>query len=120
MATIAEANACLREIALRYPEAIEDHPWGHDAYKVRGKMFLSASEHEGTLYVTVKLPQSFEFAVEYPFAAPAGYGLGKSRWVTSAFRAGDDVPLDVLEAWVAESFRAVAPKKLVKALESAG
>lgn len=116
MATIAEATARLRVIALRYPETIEDHPWGHDAWKVRGKMFLSASEHEGTLYVTVKLPQSFEFAIEYPFAAPAGYGLGKSRWVTSSFRAGDDIPLDVLAAWVDESFRAVAPKKLAGTL----
>jgi len=116
LASIAEATARLRAIALGYPESVEDHPWGHDAYKVRGRMFLSASEHEGVLYVTMKLPQSFEFALEYPFASPAGYGLGKSRWVTSQFRTGEDVPLDVFEAWVAESFRAVAPKKLVKAL----
>lgn len=116
MASIAEAGALLREIALAYPESIEDHPWGHDAYKVRGRMFLSVSHHEGTLFVTLKLPVSFEFALEYPFASPAGYGLGKARWVSSAFRGADEVPLDVVRAWIDESFRAVAPKSVVKRL----
>lgn len=120
MGSIADTTARLREMALRYPETAEDHPWGHDVFKVRGRMFLMMSEHEGNHYVTLKLPVSFEFALEYPFATPAGYGLGKARWVASAFTADADVPLDVLEAWVDESFRAVAPKKLLKALVPAG
>ncbi|MCW5717927.1 MAG: MmcQ/YjbR family DNA-binding protein [Bauldia sp.] len=98
-------------MALRFPETVEDHPWGHDVYKVRGRMFLMLSEHQGSHYVTLKLPVSFEFALEYPFAAPAGYGLGKARWVASTFTTGMDVPLDVFEAWVDESFRAVAPEE---------
>jgi hypothetical protein len=56
------------------------------------------------------------FALDYPFAKPTGYGLGKSGWVTASFDDGAAAPLEVLLAWVDESFRAVAPKKLVAAL----
>jgi hypothetical protein len=52
----------LRELALDYPETREDHPWGHAAFKVKDKVFLSLAE------------------------------------------------------WVDESFRAIAPKKLVALL----
>jgi hypothetical protein len=64
----------------------------------------------------VKLPRSREFALEYPFTEPTHYGLGKAGWVSSTFAPKDDPPLDVLCAWVDESFRAIAPKKLVAAL----
>ena len=57
-----------------------------------------------------------EFALEYPFTQPTGYGLGKSGWVTASFAPKEKPPLDVLEAWITESYRAVAPKKLAQAL----
>ncbi|MBM3993879.1 MAG: MmcQ/YjbR family DNA-binding protein [Planctomycetes bacterium] len=31
----------LRKCALGYPEVVEDFPWGHCAFKVKGKIFLS-------------------------------------------------------------------------------
>ena len=71
---------------------------------------------EGRFGMSVKLPRSREFALEYPFTEPTHYGLGRAGWVSSAFSAKDDPPVDVLCAWVDESFRAVAPKKLVAAL----
>ncbi len=58
-------------------------------------------------------------AVDLPFAEPTGYGLGKSGWVTASFTKVADVPLDLLKSWIDESYRAIAPKKLVKLLESA-
>jgi hypothetical protein len=65
----------------------------------------------------VKLPVSNAQALSLPFAEPTGYGMGKHGWVTAGFRAGDAVPLDLLREWIDESFRAVAPKKVVAALE---
>jgi hypothetical protein len=53
-----------------------------------------------------------------PYAEPTGYGLGKSGWVTCRFATGDELPLDLLEEWVEESYRAVAPKKLVLQLNA--
>jgi predicted DNA-binding protein (MmcQ/YjbR family) len=103
----------LQTFALSYPETREDHPWGESAFKVRGKVFVIANLTKEGLHVTVKLPRSREFALEYPFTEPTGYGLGKAGWVTAWFAAKDKPPLDVLEAWIDESFRAIAPKKLV-------
>jgi hypothetical protein len=57
-------------------------------------------------------------ALSLPFAEPTGYGLGKSGWVTARFAAGDDVPVPMLIGWVDESFRAVAPKRLLAKLEA--
>jgi hypothetical protein len=36
--------------------------------------------------------------------------------VSCRFKPGEEVPLDLLEEWIEESYRAVAPKKLVLAL----
>ena len=111
----------LRDFAMQYPEATEDHPWGHRAIKVKGKsfVFLGGEKNEAELSLSVKLPDSRDMAVDLPFAEPTGYGLGKSGWVTARFEKVSEVPLDLLKAWIDESYRAIAPKKLVKTLESA-
>jgi len=100
-------------MALALPEAYEEFPWGECAVKVRGKTFLFTRNDDSGLHLTVKLPHSREFALEYPFTQPTGYGLSRSGWVTASFAPADAPPFDVLEYWIAESYRAVAPKKLV-------
>ncbi len=114
-----KAAALLRKHALGYPESIEDFPWGHSAYKVQGKIFLSVylDDDEGVLSLSVKLPISNKLALTLPFAAPTRYGLGKHGWVTATFNVGADAPLDMIQEWVDESFRAVAPKRIVAQLE---
>ena len=61
--------------------------------------------------------ESGKLALSLPFASPTEYGLGKSGWVTARFHIGDAVPTDMLAEWVDESYRAIAPKKLVARLE---
>ena len=51
-----------------------------------------------------------------PFTEPTGYGLGKSGWVSAKFPPAEKLPLDLLKAWIDESYRAQAPKKLVASL----
>src|ERR1051325_5297295 len=109
------AFEALRRHGLGFPEAIEDFPWGHTALKVRGKTFAWLDETDGTLSLTVKLPVSRDFALVFDFAAPAGYGLGRSGWISCRF-ASDEPDLDLLKRWLAESYRAVAPKKLAALL----
>ena len=119
-ATASQKDAeALRTYALTYPEAHEDKPWGHSAIKVRGKTFLFLHSAEQEFSLSTKLPESSHAALMLPFAEPTGYGLGKSGWVTARFGATDDPPLAVLHEWVDESYRAIAPKKLVAGLPSA-
>ena len=101
----------LRRHGLAFPEAEEDFPWGHTALKVRGKTFAWLGDEDG-FSMTVKLPVSRDFAEVFDFASPAGYGLGKSGWISCRFASGEEPDLDLLKRWVAESYRAVAPKKL--------
>jgi predicted DNA-binding protein (MmcQ/YjbR family) len=102
-----------RNFALGYPDTREDLPWGESAIKVKGKTFVFMRVDEAAFSFTVKLPAMREFALEYPFTKPTGYGLGKAGWVTATFGAKDKPPLDILKAWIDESYRAVAPKKVV-------
>lgn len=109
--------ACLREAALAYPEAWADNPWGQWAAKVRKKLFvalyLDQKEH---VRLMVKLPHSGEMALSLPFAAPTGYGLGKSGWVSFAYAPSEGPPVDVALEWIRESYCAIAPKALVEQL----
>jgi predicted DNA-binding protein (MmcQ/YjbR family) len=106
----------LREFALQYPEAREDFPWGERVAKVRDRVFVFLGRDDEDLGVTVKLPSSGLMALGLPFASPTGYGLGKSGWVTARFGAKDKPPVELLQKWIDESYRAVAPKELVRAL----
>jgi predicted DNA-binding protein (MmcQ/YjbR family) len=114
-------EAVLRVHALSYPEAREDFPWGESVVKVRGKVFVFFGRPEGGgLGLSVKLPGSATLALDLPFASPTGYGLGKSGWVTARFAAREKPPVDLLRQWIDESYRAIAPKKLVASLGRAG
>ncbi|MFP2933027.1 MmcQ/YjbR family DNA-binding protein [Pyxidicoccus sp. 3LG] len=115
-ARLKAAEDRLREVMLSLPEATEDFPWGHRAGKVKGKMFAILVLEDASLTVTTKLPQSNSAALMLPFTQPTGYGMGKSGWVTSTFKPGEDVPVELLSQWVQESFRAVAPARVLKAL----
>ena len=109
-------EALLREHALAYPETREDFPWGERVIKVRNKVFLFLGRGGGGLSLSVKLPVSGILALGLPFASPTAYGLGKSGWVTARFGPKDKPPVDMLRRWVDESYRAVAPRRLVAAL----
>ena len=103
--------------ALSLPEAFEDHPWGEDVAKVRGKVFVFLSPAASSKpSMTVKLVESHGHALSIDGAEPTGYGLGKAGWVTVPLRA-KDVSRDLLCDWVEESYRIVAPKRLVAQLE---
>ena len=113
----ASAEEELRAFALGYPEATEAFPWGERVIKVRGKVFVfmtpPGSESFG---VTVKLPSSAEDVLALTFTKRPGYGLGQHGWVSASFGPAEKVPIELLETWIDESYRAVAPKRLVDGL----
>ncbi len=67
--------------------------------------------------ITVKVPESHDHAMSFKGAVPTGYGLGKAGWVTIPVGGlgGDDA--EVLHDFVEESYRTIAPKKLIKELD---
>ena len=112
---VAEVEA----FALSLPEAWADTPWGDRVVKVGKKIFVFLSspdaERQG---VTVKLPESGDHALSYEGAILPGYGLGKHGWVTVYVDGVPAAERDVLFDFVEESYRAVAPKTLVKRLDA--
>lgn len=102
----------LIRFALTFPEAWVDHPWGEHVVKVKKKVFVffGGTEEFG---LAVKLPVSGPAVLHEPYAEPAGYGLGKSGWVTIK-SSGTKIPDEQVEAWIEESYLAVAPKTLAR------
>ena len=113
------ARAQLLRFALGYPGAFPDSPWGEKVVKVGKKIFVFLGRSGGGLQVTVKLPRSAMLALGLPFVSPTGYGLGRSGWVTATFRKSARPPLAMLKQWIDESYRAVAPAKLVRQIPPA-
>jgi len=115
---VAGAREKVLEFALSLPETWEDQPWEDGAVvKVRAKIFVFLGA-PGSRSISVKLAESLAHALAIDGAEPTGYGLGKAGWVTVPLRA-PGVSLDVLRDWVEESYRIVAPRRLVADLDIA-
>ena len=106
------------EFALALPGAWEDHPWEETVAKVGTKVFVFFGSPDSPMWpaLTVKLRESHEAALAVPGAQPTGYGLGRSGWVDVPFRETSP-PVGVLTDWIDESYRIVAPRKLVAELD---
>ena len=106
----------LLEYALTKPGAQIDHPWGEDVVKVRGKIFaffgMAQGDEPG---MGAKLPESNALALSQPGVTPTGYGLGKAGWVS--VKLSEEMSFEMLCEWIDESYRAIAPKKLVASLQ---
>jgi predicted DNA-binding protein (MmcQ/YjbR family) len=102
--------------ALELPDAYLDHPWGEDVVKVNKKVFVFLGSDGGAdSGMSVKLRESREQALASPGAEPTGYGLGRSGWVNVPFPGAP--PIAILRDWVEESYRLVAPRRLVMRLD---
>ncbi len=109
----------LKKFGLSLPGTQPKSPWpGHDDVAVNNKTFAFMSVDGGALKISMKLPVTGKDALHHPFAAPTGYGLGKSGWVTLSLTGGETVELEALKRWMMESYRAQAPKRLLKELEA--
>jgi len=114
------ARAELRRFALSFPGAHEDFPWGESVVKVGKKVFVFLGRSGGDLSLSVKLPSSNLVALDLPFTSPTGYGLARGGRVTAQLPKTEEPPVDLLRRWVDESYRAVAPRRLVAQLDARG
>ena len=109
----------LRDWGLALPGAHRKSPWpGHDDLAVNDKTFAYLSARGEPFSLSCKLRYTAERALLLPFAAPTGYGLGRSSWVTFTPSDIELPPIDQLRLWVEESYRVQAPRRLVKELDA--
>lgn len=109
----------LRAFGLTYPGAHIKSPWPeHEDLAVNEKTFAYLPPVGHAFSLGCKLPYTGEVALELPFAAPTGYGLGKSGWVTFTPSEEEIPDIDQLKEWIDQSYRAQAPKRLVKELDA--
>jgi predicted DNA-binding protein (MmcQ/YjbR family) len=118
------SDAALKELrgyGLGFPGAHTKSPWpGHMDLAVNDKTFAYLSIAGEPFSIGCKLPTSSSIALMLPFAEPTPYGLGKSGWVTAQLPDGQDVPVELFKSWIVESYRAQAPKKLLKEFDGGG
>ncbi|MFJ2813011.1 MmcQ/YjbR family DNA-binding protein [Streptomyces sp. NPDC087294] len=111
-----------REFALGLPGAGEEFPWGETVAKVNGKVFVFLGVTDGShpLGLTLKLTgeETHAHALTCPGAEPAGYGLGKAGWVWVPLEGKGAPAAELLRDWVEESYRAVAPRRLLGELDA--
>ena len=106
----------LKKHALSYPQTTEEFPWGESAFKVKGKTFVFMRADPGDLSFSVKLPESRSAALKLPGSEPTHYGMGAKGWVT--LRPTSKTSLKTLFSFIDESYRAVAPKRVLEELEA--
>lgn len=106
-----KASKTIRALALSFPEAYEDAPWGFPVFKVADNRLFALLQDEGPVAeVTVKLgPEEREIALLHPWVRVASY-VGRYGWVTASVEDGD--ALDTVLEWIRESYYLKAPAKL--------
>jgi predicted DNA-binding protein (MmcQ/YjbR family) len=110
----------LRGFAVGFPGAYEEFPWGERVVKVAKKVFvfLGMDDESAGSGISVKLRESQEWALSLPGTKPTGYGLGRAGWVSIDLQGNDSPPLDLLTDWIEESYRLIAPKRLIAQLDA--
>jgi hypothetical protein len=113
----------VRAFALGFPNAIEDLPWGIPVVKVDNgsrwpTVFVGLGHRDAAEPgVYVKLRSSYDQAIDLAGAFPTRMsGVGQFGRLTIPLPVAD---LDLLFDWVDESYRLIAPKRLVRLLDAA-
>lgn len=92
-----DVSESIRARAMSLPEAVEGSSCVNRAFSAGGKNFVFYGEKDLTCTLRLKRAEGWTKVVFSPHDAP---------------------PQDDLEAWITESYRLLAPKRLVARLES--
>lgn len=103
----------LRTAAMALPEASEGTSCVNRAFRVGKKAFFYLGEKPDHIRLMVKLGPSLEAAAAMN---DPRVSVGKHGWTTIRMPNDELFGLDQLNSWISESYRALAPKKLVAQL----
>ena len=114
MQTTAAYTDRVRALALSFPQAYEDAPWGFPVFKVgANKLFAWMIEYDDRVDVTVKLSAEEREIVELlPWVRRASH-LGRYGWVT--VEVSSDETLEETLEWLRESSWLKAPEDVREA-----
>lgn len=110
----------LRDVCLRLPESSEVEAWGRPTFRAGRKMFAVFEGNDEHPYAVTFKPESAErpaLLVDPRFYEPAYFGPG--GWVALDFTAAP-VDWDEVAELMETSYRQVALKRMLKALDARG
>jgi predicted DNA-binding protein (MmcQ/YjbR family) len=110
----------LLQIVLRLPGAYEDRPWGSVHCKVAGKIFVGWGRHDdGEMEIGIRVDKEIQgmLVASDPRFKIAKY-VGQHGGVD--MRLGPKPNWDEVEHFIVESYRIIAPRKLVRELDARG
>ena len=109
----------VRKLALGYPEVEESIVCNKAAFKARNKGFVFLGMDDESYNVMLKLDASISEATRLA-KAESWCRVGANGWVTAVFGHKQAPPPGLLERWIDESYRLLAPKQLVAMLAEGG
>ena len=109
----------MRQVCLSLPEASEAEAFGAPTFQIRTKNFAMLHRPDGRTAVWCKATADFQQALvnsepDRYFAPPY---LGPKGWVAAWLDDDVDPDWDEIDEIIVESYRLIAPKRLVKLLD---
>lgn len=114
------AEAALTTYGLTFPGTTAAPGWAFTrGLYVKSKMFAifgDKAQPLDALTITLKLPISAEMVADLPFVREAKGWYKQHDWIIADFGPEDDIlaEIDMLKAWLRQSYMAIAPKRLSK------
>lgn len=107
----------LRKLSASLPETAEVEAWGHPTFRAGKKIFATFGEHEGAPSIGVKQTRPDQTALvgDGRFFVPPY--VGQHGWVGVRV---DEVPWPLVADLVERSYRLVALKRMLRALDGEG
>ena len=102
----------LRKICLALPRATEKKTWGHPTFRVAGKIFCGSDGKASAISFKVKKEDQADLVESDGRFTIAEY-VGRFGWVSMDLSGKKKVDWREVEAFVNESYRLIAPKKLL-------
>lgn len=115
----SRSTQAIRALAMKFPGTEEGMSCNKCAFKAGGKAFLFMGMDDHSWNLMLKLKDTLPEASRMAAKEPGHYGVGGHNWVSLTFEHGQKVPPGLLERWIEESFRLLAPKKLAALLSPA-
>lgn len=103
----------LRKFSMKLPEAEEGSSCVNRAFRARGKAFAYLGMKPDHYRLMVKLSDSVARAEALQEKRPDAFNVGKHGWTTIRLPHSEMGPKGLLESWIEESYRALAPAALV-------
>lgn len=112
-----ELSETIRSLALKFPESSEGSSCVNRAFKAGGKNFVFVGETSvgGTpeTNIRLKLRDSIPEISQLAKTDPERWQVADNGWAMLRFAPDEPPPTKDLKRWITESFRLLAPKKIV-------